>query len=53
MIEGALLKTKGVQSAEISFEKSEATVQIDPGQISGRQVAAVIEKAGYRAEIIQ
>ncbi len=47
-IQTVLLRHGGVKSASASFDAGEARVFYDPAVVSEEQVAAVIEKAGFR-----
>ena len=53
MIEGALSKTKGVKTARVSLKEERAVVQFDPAQAVAKDVVSAIEKAGYKAEVIE
>jgi copper chaperone CopZ len=48
-IQGALLKTPGVKSADVSYEKARATVSYDPKTIDVESIRALIEAIGYKA----
>lgn len=47
-IQALLQRNDGVKKASASFEAGEARVLYDPAAISEDQVAAVIEKGGFR-----
>lgn len=47
-IQALLQRNGGVKRASASFDAGEARVLFDPALISEDQVAAVIEKAGFR-----
>lgn len=47
-IQALLERNGGVKKAAASFDKGEARVLYDPAVISEDQVAAAIEKAGFR-----
>jgi len=51
MIEGALSKTKGVQTARVSFKGQRAGIQFDPAQVDEKELIAAVEKAGYKAGV--
>lgn len=48
-IEKALLKEKGILSAEVSFSLEKAFVEYDPGKIKIEKIKQTIKKAGYEA----
>ncbi len=47
-IQALLQRNEGVKRASASFDAGETRVLYDPAVISEDQVAAVVEKAGYR-----
>lgn len=47
-IQALLQHNAGVKKASASFDAGEARVLYDPAEVSEDQVAAVIEKAGFR-----
>lgn len=47
-IEAALGQSAGVRKATASFEEAQARVLYDANTITGDELAAVIERAGYR-----
>lgn len=49
-IQALLQRNAGVKKASASFDAGEARVLYDPAVISEDQVAAVVEKAGYRVK---
>lgn len=52
-IHTALSKTEGVLSDEVKYPGDIATVKYDATKISEKEIIAVIEKAGYKAEVIK
>lgn len=45
----ALLQAQaGVRAAAVSFAAREARVLFDPAAVSARELAAIVERAGYR-----
>lgn len=52
-IHTALSKTEGVLSDEVKYPGDIATVKYDATKISEKEIIAVIEKAGYTAEVIK
>jgi len=52
MIEGALSKIKGVQTARVSLKEELAVVQFDPAQVDEKELVAAVEKAGYKAGVV-
>lgn len=49
-VKRALTKTRGVKSAEVSFEKALAIVHYDDAQVTEHELRRAIEKAGFKAE---
>lgn len=47
-IQGLLARSSGVQKASASFKEGQARVLYDSETITEHELAAVIEKAGYR-----
>ena len=47
-VERALTKVPGVASANVNLATEKATVAFDPVEVSVEQLAAAVEKAGYR-----
>lgn len=47
-IQALLGKSAGVQKAAVSFKEGQARVLYEAKSITGDELAAVIEKAGYR-----
>lgn len=52
-IHTALSKTDGVISDEIKYPGDVATVKYDASKISEKEIITVIEKTGYKAEVIK
>jgi copper chaperone CopZ len=52
-IHTALSKTDGVISDEVKYPGNVATVKYDASKISEKEIIAIIEKAGYKAEVIK
>jgi len=52
-IHTALSKTDGVISDEVKYPGDVATVKYDASKTSEKEIIAVIEKAGYKAELIK
>lgn len=52
-IHTALSKTDGVINDEVEYPGDVATVKYDASKISEKEIIAVIEKAGYKAEVIK
>jgi copper chaperone CopZ len=52
-IHTALSKTVGVISDEVKYPGDIATVKYDASKISEKEIIAVIEKTGYKAEVIK
>jgi len=52
-IHTALSKTEGVISDEVKYPGDIATVKYDASKISEKEIIAVIEKTGYKAEVIK
>jgi Cu+-exporting ATPase len=48
-IEKALLKEKGIFSANVNFALEKAFIEYDPGEIGINEIKKVIENAGYEA----
>lgn len=44
-----LATVPGVESAEVSLERGEAVVAIDPARVDGARLADALSAAGYRA----
>lgn len=42
----------GVTRAEVSLEKAEARVEFDDARISAAQLAAAIDRLGFRAKVL-
>lgn len=51
-IHTALSKTAGIISDDVKFPGDIATVKYDASKISEKEIIAVIENAGYKAEIL-
>lgn len=49
-VKKALAQTKGVKSADVSLEKTKATVVYDDAQVSEQQLRDAINKTGFKAE---
>jgi len=52
-IHTALSKTEGVISDEVKYPGDLATIKYDASKISEKEIIAVIEKTGYKAEVIK
>ncbi len=52
-IHTALSKTEGVISDEVKYPGDVATIKYDGSKISEKEIIAVIEKTGYKAEVIK
>lgn len=52
-IHTALSKTDGVISDEVKYPGDIATVKYDASKVSEKEIIAVIEKTGYKAEVIK
>ncbi|GAC1310274.1 MAG: hypothetical protein NVSMB24_27190 [Mucilaginibacter sp.] len=52
-IHTALSKTTGIISDNVKYPGDIANVKYDASKISGKKIIAVIEHAGYKAEIIK
>lgn len=52
-IHTALSKTEGLISNDVKYPGDIATVKYDAAKISEKEIIAVIEKAGYKAEIVR
>ncbi len=52
-IHTALSKTEGVISDEVKYPGDVAIIKYDASKISEKEIITVIEKAGYKAEIIK
>lgn len=52
-IHTALSKTDGVLSDEVKYPGDIATIKYDAAKISEKEIIAVIEKTGYKAEVIK
>lgn len=52
-IHTALSKTEGVISDDVIYPGEVATIKYDAAKISEKEIIAVIEKAGYKAEIVK
>ncbi|MBI5857576.1 MAG: heavy-metal-associated domain-containing protein [Sphingobacteriales bacterium] len=52
-IHTALSKTEGVISDDVKYPGEIATIKYDAAKISEKEIIAVIEKAGYKAEVIK
>lgn len=50
IIQSLLEKKAGVKAARVSFEFSQARILHDPQTVAEDQLAAAIEKAGYRVK---
>jgi len=48
-IEKALLKEKGIFSANVNFALEKAFIEYDPGEIGINEIEKAIEDAGYEA----
>ncbi len=42
----------GVKPAEVSLEKAEARVEFDDGKVSAADLAAAIDRLGFRARVV-
>lgn len=51
-IHKALSATNGVINDEVKFPGNLAVIKYDPSKISEKEIISVIEKTGYKAEII-
>lgn len=49
----SLSKTAGIISDDVKYPGDIATVKYDASKISEKEIIAVIEKAGYKAEILK
>lgn len=49
-IQSTLIKTQGVKSADVSYEKGKAVVRYDPNATSVKAIRAAIEAIGYKAD---
>jgi mercuric ion transport protein len=49
-IQSTLAKTRGVKSADVSYEKGQAVVRYDPKATSVEAIRSAIEAMGYRAD---
>jgi copper chaperone CopZ len=49
-VKKALTDTKGVKTAEVSLEKSLATVVYEDSQVTEKQLTEAINKSGFKAE---
>lgn len=49
-VKQALMKIKGVKSAEVSVEKARAAVVYDDAQVTERELRQAIDKTGFKAE---
>lgn len=47
IVAGALKAVKGVDTAEVSFEKAKASVTFDEGLVSLQRLKVAVEDAGY------
>ncbi len=52
-IHTALSKNGGVISDEVKYPGDVATIKYDASKISEKEIISVIEKAGYKAEVIK
>ncbi len=52
-IEKVLRKAPGVATAQVNFASEIATVAITPGAITAEALIAVVERAGFRADLAQ
>lgn len=52
-LKSALQKVKGVQNAEVSFEKKEATVVIEKGKVKESELTDSVKKSGFKATVVQ
>lgn len=48
-VQSALLKVRGVKSAEVSLEKNQAVVTYEKGRVTVKQLVEAVEKAGFEA----
>ncbi len=46
-----LKRTKGVVSAEVSYEKKEANVEFNPADTSRDKIVEAINNMGYKASV--
>jgi copper chaperone len=49
-VKKALTDTKGVKTADVSLEKSLATIVYDDSQVTEKQLTEAINKSGFKAE---
>jgi len=49
-VRAALIRTKGVKSADVSAEKGAATVVYDNSVVNRQQLVETINKTGFKAE---
>jgi copper chaperone CopZ len=49
-VKKALTGTKGVKTAEVSLEKSLATVVYEESQVTEKQLIEAVNKSGFKAE---
>ena len=52
-VKSALSKVKGVKSADVSYEKAQATVVYDDAQTNEQQLREAVNKTGFKAEPAQ
>lgn len=52
-VKSALTKVKGVKSADVSYDKAQATVVYDDTQTNEQQLREAINKTGFKAEPAQ
>lgn len=48
-VQSALLKVRGVKSAEVSLEKNQAVVTYEKGRVTVKQLVEAVKKAGFEA----
>jgi copper chaperone CopZ len=51
-IDGDLEDQKGIKSAKTSYAKSQTEVEFDPGEVSEKEILAILKKAGYKAKSV-
>jgi copper chaperone CopZ len=49
-VRAALIRTKGVKSADVSAEKGTATVVYDDSQVNRQRLVEAINKTGFKVE---
>lgn len=51
-IDGGLEETSGVKSSKTSYAKGECEVEFDEHEVTPEKILKVVEKTGYKAQVV-